>query len=177
VGIGLSSRSRHPSTDHRRQADHDDGGLDDQLIDARRLRGTRLDVGLQQSRYTSPLPSPADLDRYATHVPDAAERLLAIGEREQSHRHNVEDRLVAIDEEAMPRFYAGQRHAHAISLILGLAYLAVMVLAIAKGYPLFGAGGAAFGIAAVVWSLRRDSSSADAREGGEKALEAGDLLS
>lgn len=136
-----------------------------------------MDVGLQQSRYTSPLPSPGDLDRYATHVPDAAERLLAIGEREQAHRHTVEDRLVAIDEQSMPRFYAGQRHAHAISLILGLAYLAVMVLAIVKGYPLFGAGGAAFGIAAVVWSLRRDSSSPDASAGEQERLEAGESLS
>lgn len=127
-----------------------------QLVEDLRPGGPRLELGLQQSRYTSPLPSAEDLDRYAAHIPDVAERLLAIGEREQAHRHEVEVRLVAIDEEVMPQFYAGQRRAHRVSLILGIAYLGVMILAIAKGYPLLGAGGAAFGIAAVVWALRRD---------------------
>jgi uncharacterized membrane protein len=121
-------------------------------------RGTRLDVGLRQSSYTSPLPAPDDLDRYAAHLPDAAERLLAVGEREQAHRHAIEDRLAAIDERAMPRFYASQRFAHAVSLILGLTYLGVMVVAIIDGYPLAGVGGATFGIAAVIWAVRRNPS-------------------
>jgi len=120
-----------------------------------------VDVGLKQSHYASPLPSPDDLDRYATHLPDAAERLLSIGEREQTHRHEVECRLVTLDEVAMPQFYAGQRRAHLIGMTLGLAYLALMLVAIARGYPLLGAGGSAFGIAAVVWSLRRDPAAAD----------------
>lgn len=124
-------------------------------------RRTRLDVGLRQSSYTSPLPSPADLDRYAGHVPDAAERLLAAGEREQAHRHEIERRLTAIDEQAMPRYYAGQRFGQLVSLILALAYLSVMVLAILKGYPLIGTGGAAFGIAAAIWAIRRDPAEAE----------------
>ncbi|HMJ04459.1 MAG TPA: DUF2335 domain-containing protein [Conexibacter sp.] len=119
---------------------------------------TRLDVGLRQSRYTSPLPPADDLDRYVAHVPDAAERLLAAGEREQAHRHQIERRLAAIDEQSMPRFYAGQRLGYAISLVLGLAYLAVMVFAILRGYPLAGTGGAALGVAAVIWAVRRHPS-------------------
>ncbi len=119
------------------------------------------DVSLRQSRYTSPLPSPDDLDRYAEHLPDAPERLLSAGEREQAHRHQIEDRLAAMDEQALPRFYAGQRFAHAVSLVLGLAYLAAMVLAILQGYPLVGVGGATFGIAAIIWAVRRDPSPAE----------------
>jgi Predicted membrane protein (DUF2335) len=46
----------------------------------------RLEVGWQQSRYASPLPSPEDLERYQKLLPDAPERLLASGEREQAHR-------------------------------------------------------------------------------------------
>ena len=123
--------------------------------------GTRLDVGLRQSSYTSPLPAPDDLDRYVAHLPDAAERLLAVGEREQAHRHAIEDRLAAIDEQAMPRLYASQRFAHAISLILGLTYLGVMFFAILRGYPLVGVGGATVGLAAVIWAIRRDPSDAE----------------
>lgn len=123
--------------------------------------GAMLDVGLRQSSYTSPLPSPDDLDRYAGHLPDAAERLMAVGERKQMHRHEIEDRLAALDEAAPPRFYAGQRLAHVVSVALGLAYLAVMVLAILRGYPLAGVGGAAFGIAAVIWAVRRSPGDAE----------------
>ena len=36
----------------------------------------------QESRYASPMPSPADLREYQELVPDAAERLMAAGERE-----------------------------------------------------------------------------------------------
>jgi uncharacterized membrane protein len=86
-----------------------------------------------------------------------AERLLAIGEREQAHRHQSGCRLISLDEQALPQFYAGQRLAHWISFVLGLSYLGVMAFAVAKGYSLLGAGGAAFGIAAVVWSIRRAS--------------------
>lgn len=118
----------------------------------------QLDVGLRQSSYTSPLPSPDDLDRYAAHLPDAADRLLTAGEREQAHRHEIESRLAAMDEQALPRFYAGQRFAHAVSLALGLAYLLAMALAILRGYPLIGVGGAALGLAAIIWAVRRDPS-------------------
>ena len=65
-----------------------------------------------------------------------------------------------MDERSLPLFYAGQRFAHAISLLLGLAYLGVMVLAILQGYPLVGVGGATFGMAAMIWAIRRDPSDA-----------------
>jgi uncharacterized membrane protein len=124
----------------------------------RRHPGARLDVGLRQSSYTSPLPSPDDLDRYVALVPDAAERLLSAGELEQAHRHRIENELVATDADTMPRYFAGQRRAHISGLVLGLAYLGAMVLAILRGYPLVGVGGATFGIAAVIWAMRRDPS-------------------
>lgn len=92
-------------------------------------------------------------------IPDAAERLLAAGEREQAHRHDIERRLVVTDAEVMPRYFAGQRRAHLLGLSLGLAYLGAMVLAILLGYPLAGVGGATFGIAAVIWAIRREPSS------------------
>lgn len=127
--------------------------------DERWPRAARLDVELQRSSYTSPLPSPDDLDRYVAHLPDAAERLMSTGEREQAHRHQAENRLLAIDEQEMPRFYAGQRVGQVMSLVLGLAYLGAMMVAMVLGYPLAGVGGATFGIAAVIWAIRREPSS------------------
>lgn len=121
-------------------------------------RSSRLDVGYQESRYASPLPSPADLAKYQELLPDAPERLLAAGEREQSHRHDMEHRLAVIDEEAMPRFYEGQKRAHWMSLIIALCYLGLMLPAILLGQAFVGIGGAAAGLAAMIWALRRDPS-------------------
>jgi hypothetical protein len=74
-----------------------------------------------------------------------------------------------MDERALPRFFAGERFAHAVSLSLGLAYLGAMVLAILQGYPLAGVGGATFGVAAVIWAVRRDPSDAVEAVDGEAA--------
>lgn len=89
-------------------------------------------------------------------LPDAPERLLASGEREQEHRHELERRLVGLDEGSMPQFYKGQRRAHLVALVLGFAYLAVMALAIFEGEETWGIVGAAGGLAALVWAARRD---------------------
>jgi uncharacterized membrane protein len=152
----LPSPSSHPVRGDDEE-DHEEV-LDGQLVDERRRREPRLD--LQSSRYVSPLPSPDDLERYRAMLPDAPERLLSSGEREQAHRHDLERRLVALDEGSMPRFYMGQRVAHFVSLVLGLAYLSLMGLAIVEGQE-WGIGGAAAGLAAVVWATRRDPSGPD----------------
>lgn len=124
---------------------------------APRPHSRRVDVGWKESRYASPLPSPDDLERYKQLLPDAPERLLASGEKEQAHRHQAENRLIALDEEAMPKFYEGQRRGHAISLVLGGGYLTIMLVAVLKGYALEGVIGAAAGIAGMIWAIRRDT--------------------
>lgn len=168
------SSKREQSAVARRRAQRQGAPVTERAAGGRWARGSRLDVGLRQSSYTSPLPSPDDLDRYVAHVPSAAERLLAAGEREQAHRHRIEIRLAALDEQALPRFYAGQRFAHAVSLVLGLAYLAAMALAIAQGYPLIGVGGAALGLAAIIWAVRRDP--VDARDAADDESKPASML-
>lgn len=119
----------------------------------------RLHLHAEESRYTSPLPSPDDLARYNELIPDGAERLLAVGEREQAHRHEIERRLVSLDEKGMPEFYDGQRRGHYVSLALGIGYEAVMVVVVLAGAPIAGVAGAAVGIGAMVWAVRRDTDS------------------
>lgn len=114
-----------------------------------------------ETRYASPLPSPDDLRVYQELVPDAAERLLAAGEREQQHRHDIESRLASIEEGAMPRFFDGQRRGHWISLVATLGYEGLMALAILEGYGVEGVVGAAAGIGAMVWAVRRDTDADD----------------
>lgn len=129
------------------------------LYPERRPRQTSRRLEWQESRYISPLPSPEDLERYSELLADAPERLLAAGEREQSHRHEIESRLAALDEVGMPRFYEGQRRGHLISLALGAGYETIMAIAVIKGYALEGVVGAAAGIASMIWALRRSPGS------------------
>jgi uncharacterized membrane protein len=117
----------------------------------------RLEAGGGESRYGNRLPPPADLERYHAALSDAPERLLAIVEREQAHRHEIERGLVAIDEGEMVRSYAGQRRGHLISLGLGSGYEVIMLVAVLKGYALAGIGGAAAGIGSMIWAVRRSS--------------------
>lgn len=57
----------------------------------------------------------------------------------------------------MPKFYDGQRRGHLISLVLGIGYLLLMLAAVLAGAEIAGVVGAAAGIAAMVWAIRRDS--------------------
>jgi uncharacterized membrane protein len=140
---------------------HDGEVLDAQPVsDGPPGPGRHLSLDARQSRYASPLPPADDLERYERLLPGAAERLLAAGEREQAHRHEIENRLAALDEFSAPKFYEGQRRGHFISLTialtLGVGYELVMAYAIFKGAAVEGVVGAAVGIAALIWAARRD---------------------
>ena len=100
------------------------------------------------------LPPPGDLERYVQHLPDAAERLMAAAEREQAHRHQAEKRLLVVDADAVSRSFERHRRVCWIALVVGLAYLAVMVVVVLEGYATAGTGGAALGMAAVAWATR-----------------------
>ena len=45
--------------------------------------------------HSGPLPAPRDFANYDRALPGAAERILAMAENEQTHRHGIEDNLVA----------------------------------------------------------------------------------
>lgn len=155
--VSARSRPSDPDKDESRELEPDEV-LEGEVVHPERRpsqASRRLEVGWQESRYASALPSPDDLERYQAMLPDAPERLLAGGEREQAHRHEIESRLAAIDEVAMPRYYDGQKRGHAISLVLGAGYEAIMLVAVLKGYALEGIAGAATGLAAMFWALRR----------------------
>jgi uncharacterized membrane protein len=54
-------------------------------------------VAVAQSRFSGPLPHPDHLARYNEILPDAAERILAMAEKEQDHRHNLEKKVMRND--------------------------------------------------------------------------------
>jgi len=60
-----------------------------------------------------------------------------------------------IREQTLPREHARQQRARLITLVLGLAYLAVMAAAIAAGYAIIGTSGAALGAVALLSTSTR----------------------
>ena len=49
---------------------------------------------VSEQRFAGPVPPPAILAAYNEIVPNGAERLLAMAERNQEHRHGIENRVV-----------------------------------------------------------------------------------
>jgi uncharacterized membrane protein len=81
--------------------------------------------------YSGPLPPSAEFDRYNTTLPGAAERILALAEKEAEHRHGAEDLLV---QEEVRASRTGQKFA----FVLGIGSLAVVAVSLFLNSP-FGA--------------------------------------
>lgn len=76
------------------------------------------------SQYSGPLPRPEDLIRYNEAVPGAAERIITMAEKEMSHRHETERKLV---NNKIRLAY--------VSTIL--SFISVLVLSALIGYSLY----------------------------------------
>ncbi|MFT4036379.1 MAG: DUF2335 domain-containing protein [Patulibacter sp.] len=119
----------------------------------------RLSLSASHSQYVSELPSPDDIERYERIEEGVLRWLMDASTKEQDHRHEIERRLVALDESSMPHFYSGQAWGRGIALILGIGFEGVMAFAIHQGEVKWGVGGAAAGLAAMIWAVRRDPTS------------------
>jgi uncharacterized membrane protein len=84
------------------------------------------------AKFSGPLPPPTILEAYNQIIPNGAERIMAMAERNQSHRHDIENRVVNGNLRAQPR---GQWFAFTISLVaigggIGLAAYGMDAIAI-----------------------------------------------
>lgn len=86
-------------------------------------------------QYSGPLPHPNDLIRYNEAVPNAAERIIAMAEKEMEHRHKEESKLL-------------ESRVRLTYLSVTLSFISVLVLSALVGYALhIGASGTAIGLA------------------------------
>jgi len=79
--------------------------------------------------YSGPLPPAADFERYNAALPGAAERILAMAEKEAEHRHGAEDLLV---QEEVRASKTGQ----VFAFILGIGSLVVVAVSLVLDRPL-----------------------------------------
>lgn len=99
-------------------------------------------IQVQQQHYSGPLPKPEDLAKYNQVVPGAAERIIAMAEKEMDFRHKSENKL--------------QGHAVRIATVsIVFAFVSVLILsglvwfALYKGFDTVAASIAVGSIAAV----------------------------
>ena len=91
---------------------------------------------------SGPLPQPEDFDRYNVVLPGAAERLLTMAEKEQAHRHKLEELDTAHDhrqERAGLRWGGTLTIAGMVAALIALlGVLGAGVWLILEGHPLGG---------------------------------------
>lgn len=82
----------------------------------------RIEASFQ---FTGPLPPPAVLEQYNSILPDAADRIVSMAEKEQEHRHRMQEKLIdaqIFDEKQ-------QRNERRLGQIFGLSIGVVSILA------------------------------------------------
>lgn len=94
---------------------------------------------LQAEFFSGPLPPPSLLAKYNDAIPDGAERILAMAERQSKHREILEAQVVAGNIAGQAR---GSHYAFIICLVT-----------IVGGFVLIGMGKNIYGISAVIGSL------------------------
>ena len=116
--------------------------------DADRERG---EVQRIEAHYSGPLPPAGQLQQYDQVVPGAAERLIAMVEEEQRHRHSVEREAVDIERE---RLVSIPKRGQSLAVFLALVLLGCAVYLFAQGSRVGGGavlavltGGAVAGLA------------------------------
>ncbi|SHN91803.1 hypothetical protein BHECKSOX_2224 [Bathymodiolus heckerae thiotrophic gill symbiont] len=84
-------------------------------------------VAHQSKHYSGPIPQPSDLQKYEDIKVGFAERILAMAERESTHRQNLDNRIIT-SERAFN--ILGQMTA----LSIGVLVIALMGYAISQGF-------------------------------------------
>ena len=149
----LKSRSEHPDQTQSRDkqgqvipGDHISKELDEFVesltSEQRGQLARKLFVGHRVvSTFIGPLPSPEDFKKYNQVVPDAAERILSMAEKEQQMRFEGQTKALANDSKRINR-----------STIISMALVVVAGLAAWKGFV---AIAVPLGLAGVIASIIR----------------------
>lgn len=93
----------------------------------------------QSVHFSGPLPHPALLAQYNEAIPNGAERIVAMAERQSAHRESIEAQVVAGNVASQAR---GSLYAFIICLVT-----------IIGGFVLIGMGKSVIGVSAIIGSL------------------------
>jgi uncharacterized membrane protein len=105
----------------------------------RELEGSGTTSKIQAAFFAGPIPPPEILARYNDVVPNGAERILAMAERQSSHRESIETRIVDGNLKIQAQ---GNTRAFILALVI-----------ISGGIYLMATGQSGWGFAAIISSI------------------------
>lgn len=94
---------------------------------------------VQSAHFSGPIPPPATLEKYNEIIPNGAERIMAMAQRQSAHRENLETKVIEADIAKQTR---GSIFGFIISLVV-----------IIGGFVLLEQGKKVEGLAAIIASL------------------------
>ncbi|EPM0011119.1 DUF2335 domain-containing protein [Pseudomonas aeruginosa] len=138
-------------------------------------------ITLHQERHSGPLPSPRQMREYEKCLPGAAERIMAMAEREQQNRHETQRAFMDFRNRTLEHVRERDSRGQWLGFALALGVLALGTLIAVLGFPKTGAAlaaGTMIGLAGVFISRRvqrgpdmseaPDPDESDGNEGPEK---------
>lgn len=87
---------------------------------------------------SGPLPDPISFASYEKTTPGAGERILAMAEKEQTHRHQTESRTVDAQIEDMRKEHIENRCSQWFAFLVALAMLCIGAFLVHEGHPVYG---------------------------------------
>lgn len=114
-------------------------------------------LSVSQQSFSGPIPPPALLEGYESILPGAAERILALAEREAAHRHEIEkqvtDANIRLAKGEHYQVYLGQ----GLAFLLALVFISGGVFLIHGGKSIVGSFFSAAALIAIVAAFLKKS--------------------
>jgi len=114
--------------------------LESQGLDPNAMIQVVTEQSITTQQHAGPLPAPEDLREYDRIVPGLAERIISRSEKEQAHRHSMDQKIVELE-------YGLKSRGQLLGIAALIALLAVVIIMVVYGVP---AEAAALGAATIV---------------------------
>ena len=112
------------------------------------------------AQYEGPIPPASEMAKYENALPGTADRILAMSEKEATHRHKVEGTLLVQDDRRITHAFIERILGQIFALIMGVFAISAGAYVALKGYQLAGGfigGGGVIGlVTAFIWGRKKD---------------------
>lgn len=109
-------------------------------------------LSIFQAHYSGPLPLPSHLAQYDKVVPGAADRIIALAERQSAHRQSIENRIVDADIADRQEERNERKRGQFLGFSIGTIAIIAGAIVAGKGYQIAGTfigGGGVVGLVTV----------------------------
>lgn len=110
---------------------------------------------IEEHFYSGPVPTPEDLARFGRVNPSFPDRLVAMAESEQRHRHKMDSEFSAIEQRDVEQGWAAVRRGQYCALAIAMVSLVGCFVLIANGQVWAGGIIGSLGVASIVAAFLR----------------------